>query len=163
MIIAIGCDLVEVARITRAMQRFGHRFSHRLFTDGERAFCEGKKHRHRQWESYACRFAAKEACFKALYSGTWTSPHRPKTTRATLPLAHDPPAPARPTGIGWRHMEVVRENHSPPRLTLHDRAEYYLRRMTPTGYHPFIHLSLSGERCHAQAMVVIGATKTRAR
>ena len=61
MIIGTGVDIAEVARIRESIERFGDRFLHRIFTDGEIRYCEGKASR---FESYAARFAAKEAGMK---------------------------------------------------------------------------------------------------
>lgn len=94
MVIGLGTDLVEVGRIRDSVERFGSRFLHRVFTEGERRYCEGKRHGE---QSLAARFAAKEAGAKAL--GTGIS-----------------------RGVGWQDIEVAREPGQAPRLLMHGRA-----------------------------------------
>lgn len=93
MIYAIGIDLAEVARVRLAIERHGERFLQRVFTAGERSYCERF---HSPWERYAARFAAKEAGMKALGTG-WH-------------------------GVGWRDFEVGHEPGGRPRLNLHGPA-----------------------------------------
>ena len=96
MIIGLGVDVCDVARIRRALEgRAGARFQARVFTAAERAYCEAR--RRGRFASYAARFAAKEAAMKALGTG-WAQ------------------------GVGWRDFEVVRARGAPPRLVLHGRA-----------------------------------------
>lgn len=132
MILGIGNDIVDMLRIERTIQRFGHRFIERLFTTGERDFCQSKPTHGRRLESYACRFAAKEACAKALGSG----------------IAQ---------GVYWRDIEVVRQRPGPPTLRLHGGAYQRLLSITPSGYRSMTHISLSGEKNLAQAWVIIDA------
>jgi len=94
MVVGVGTDLVEIARIQQSVARFGDRFLHRIFTPREIAYCQRKKN---AAESLAARFAAKEAGAKAL--GTGIS-----------------------RGIGWLELEVVREPGSRPILQLTGRA-----------------------------------------
>ena len=94
MIIGLGTDLIEVARVARSIERFGKRFLERVYTAGEIAYCMRKK---RFAESFAARFAAKEAAAKAL--GTGIS-----------------------QGVGWREIEVRRELTGRPTLYLSGRA-----------------------------------------
>jgi holo-[acyl-carrier protein] synthase len=102
VIVGLGVDLCEVARIRRALEAAnGARFRARVFTPGEQAYCEAR--RRGRFASYAARFAAKEAAMKALGTG-W---------------AH---------GIGWRDFEVVRAADGPPTLVLHGRAAAVARR-----------------------------------
>lgn len=96
MILGIGIDLVDVARVERLMARKGDRALTRLFTDGERAYVSRKAHPARH---FAARIAAKEAAFKAL---------------ATHPAGR---------AIGWREMEVVSGPDGAPVLRLHGLAE----------------------------------------
>jgi holo-[acyl-carrier protein] synthase len=97
MIAGIGIDLCDVARIARAIEGpEGQRFRERVFTPGERAFCDRRRGRART-ESYAARFAAKEAAMKALGTG-WGQ------------------------GVSWHDVEVEREPDGPPVLRLHGRA-----------------------------------------
>ena len=95
MVLGMGSDLIEIARIRDSMERYGERFLHRVFTAGEIAFCERKlKH---SAESFAARFAAKEAASKALGTGI------------TM-------------GITWLEIEVQRQPGERPTLLLHGRA-----------------------------------------
>lgn len=95
MILGIGVDLVHVARIGQALDRFGERMKRRLFTPGEIAWCEGRVS---PAQHFAVRFAAKEAFLKALGTG-------------------------KRAGIPWREVEVVREDSGRPRLVLHGQAK----------------------------------------
>ncbi len=95
MIIGLGTDLVEVERIERSLERFGEQFLQRIYTAGEIAYCQARKKS--AAESFAARFAAKEAGAKAL--GTGIS-----------------------RGVGWRELEVVRRPGQAPQLVLHRRA-----------------------------------------
>ena len=95
MVIGLGTDLMEVARIEASLRRFGDHFLHRVYTSGEIAYCQA---RHKTAaESFAARFAAKEAGAKAL--GTGIS-----------------------RGVSWRELEVLRQPGQAPRLLLHGRA-----------------------------------------
>jgi holo-[acyl-carrier protein] synthase len=94
MVIGLGSDLIEIARIAASIERFGDRFLHRVFTTGEIAYCRRKKN---AAESFAARFAAKEAGAKAL--GTGIS-----------------------NGIAWPEIEVRREPSGRPTLHFSGRA-----------------------------------------
>ena len=94
MIVGTGVDIAEVPRIRESIARFGDRFLRRIFTDGEIRYCERKASR---FESYAARFAAKEAGMKALGTG-WSH------------------------GIRWRDIEVVRPQGQRPTLQFHGEA-----------------------------------------
>src|SRR5580693_758478 len=94
MIIGTGVDLAEVPRIRETIERFGDRFLRRIFTDGEIRYCEQRAHR---FESYAARFAAKEAGMKALGTG-WSR------------------------GVRWRDIEVVRQKGQRPTVQFHGEA-----------------------------------------
>ncbi len=94
MILGTGVDIAEVARIRESIERFGDRFLHRIFTDGEIRYCEQKATR---FESYAARFAAKEAGMKALGTG-WSH------------------------GVRWRDIEVVRAKGQRPTIRFHGEA-----------------------------------------
>jgi holo-[acyl-carrier protein] synthase len=94
MIIGVGTDLIEIARIQQSIDRFGVRFLQRVFTPSELAYCQRKKN---AAESFAARFAAKEAAAKALGTG----------------ISH---------GISWLEIEVVREPSGRPFLALSGRA-----------------------------------------
>ena len=134
MIIGIGSDLCDIRRIERSLQRFGDRFTHRVFTEGERARSDRRAARA---PSYARRFAAKEACAKALGTG----------------LSH---------GVFWRDMEVVNLAGGRPTMRLTGGALERLRAMTPPGHEAVVHVSLTDDPPMAQAFVVIEA-RPRAR
>lgn len=129
MILGIGSDLCDIRRIARSLDRFGTRFTERLFTAGEQARSEGRVSRA---ESYARRFAAKEACSKALGTGL----------RA---------------GVFWRDMEVVNLPGGKPTLRLSGGALERLRRMTPPGHEAVLHVSMTDDPPIAQAFVIIEA------
>jgi holo-[acyl-carrier protein] synthase len=129
MILGIGSDLCDIRRIERSLARFGDRFTHRIYTDGERARSDRRAARA---PSYARRFAAKEACAKAL--GTGMS-----------------------RGIFWRDMEVVNLPGGKPTMRLTGGALARLREMTPAGHDAVVHISLTDDPPLAQAFVVIEA------
>lgn len=129
MIIGIGSDLIDIRRIEKTLGRHGERFILRIFTDVERAKSEGRKQRA---ASYAKRFAAKEACAKALGTG----------------LSH---------GVFWRDMGVVNLPGGKPTMRLTHGAADRLAAMTPAGLVPFIHVTITDEYPLAQAFVIIEA------
>ena len=129
MILGIGSDLIDVRRIERTMQRHGERFLARIFTATERAVAESRA---RRCETYAKRFAAKEACAKALGSGL----------RA---------------GVFWRDMGVVNLPSGRPTMKLTGGALMRLQSITPTGCEARIDVTITDEGPLAQAMVVISA------
>jgi holo-[acyl-carrier protein] synthase len=129
MILGIGSDLCDIDRIQKSLDRFGERFTHRIFTEGERAKSERRATRA---ASYARRFAAKEACSKALGTGL----------RA---------------GVFWRDMEVVNLPGGRPTLRLSGGAAARLAAMTPPGHEAFVHVSMTDDPPMAQAFVVIEA------
>ncbi|HZH12500.1 MAG TPA: holo-ACP synthase [Microvirga sp.] len=129
MILGIGSDLCDIRRIERSIERFGDRFTHRIYTEAERARSDRRAARA---PSYARRFAAKEACAKAL--GTGLS-----------------------RGVFWRDMEVVNLASGKPTMRLSGGALERLREMTPDGYEPVIHISLTDDPPLAQAFVIIEA------
>jgi len=129
LIIGLGSDLADIRRIEDTLARFGDRFVARIFTDVERARSERKADRA---ASYAKRFAAKEACAKALGTGL----------RA---------------GVFWRDMGVINLRSGAPTLALTGGAAKRLAAITPPGMHPRIHLSLTDDHPYAQAFVVIEA------
>jgi holo-[acyl-carrier protein] synthase len=134
MILGLGQDITDIRRIEKTLQRFGERFEARLFTDRERAKAASLAGAGLRVVAgrYAKRFAAKEACSKAL--GTGLS-----------------------MGTRWRDMEVVNLPSGQPTLTLTGRALERLRRMTPEGKTPVLHLSLTDEYPLAMATVIISA------
>jgi holo-[acyl-carrier protein] synthase len=129
MILGIGSDLCDIRRIERSLERFGDRFTHRIFTKGERLRSERRAARA---PSYARRFAAKEACAKALGTGMRL-------------------------GVFWRDMEVFNMAGGKPMLRLSGGALKHLRTMTPAGYEAIVHVSLTDDPPIAQAFVVIEA------
>src|SRR4051812_22743313 len=129
MIFGIGSDLCDIRRIERSIERFGDRFTHRIFTPGERARSDRRAARA---GSYARRFAAKEACSKALGTGMRS-------------------------GVFWRDMEVVNLPGGRPTMRLTGGALARLRAMTPDGFEAVVHVSLTDDPPLAQAFVVIEA------
>jgi holo-[acyl-carrier protein] synthase len=129
MIIGIGSDLIDIRRIASSLERFGERFSHRCFTDVEIRKSEGRKNRA---ESYAKRFAAKEACSKALGTG----------------LAQ---------GVFWKDMGVVNLPGGKPTMQLTGGAAERLAEMLPAGHRGVIHLTITDDFPLAQAFVIIEA------
>lgn len=123
MIVAIGIDLVEIARIEEVFARRGDRFRARVFTEGEIGYCE---RRASKFASYAARFAAKEAAMKALGTG-WSD------------------------GVGWMDVEVVSAPNGSPSLELHGRALERLREVGATKAH--ISLTHSGNLAIAQVLL----------
>lgn len=129
MIIGIGNDLCDIGRIENALKRHGERFKTRIFTDAEQAYCEAKSDNAAR---YAKRWAAKEALAKAL------------STADTPDLT-------------WTDVEVTNGASGKPQIALRGAALVRLSEMTPEGYSPNIHLSLSDEPPYAQAFVIIEA------
>jgi holo-[acyl-carrier protein] synthase len=104
MIVGSGIDLVEIGRIQKSMDRFGQRFLDRIFTATEQAYCLRKRN---SAESFAARFAAKEAGAKALGTG----------------ISH---------GVNWLEIEVAREPSGRPTLQFHGRAAVFAARLNVT-------------------------------
>ena len=129
MIIGIGSDITDVRRIAKVIDRHGARFIERIFTPIERAKAEKRRNR---VETYAKRFAAKEACAKALGTGF----------RA---------------GVWWRDMGVVNLPSGRPTLELTGGAKRRLDAITPAGYEARIDLTITDEGPMAQALVIISA------
>jgi holo-[acyl-carrier protein] synthase len=130
VIIGIGSDLCDVRRIEQTLERFGDKFIARCFTAIERAKSDRRAERA---ASYAKRFAAKEACAKALGTG----------------LRH---------GVFWRDMGVVNLPSGAPTMRLTGGAAERLAAITPTGRKTTIHLTITDEYPLAQAFVVIEAS-----
>jgi holo-[acyl-carrier protein] synthase len=129
MILGIGSDITDVRRIAKVLERHGDRFIDRVFTATERAKAEQRRNR---VETYAKRFAAKEACAKALGTGL----------RA---------------GVWWRDIGVVNLPSGRPTLALTGGAQRRLEAMTPAGYEARIDLTITDDGPIAQAFVVISA------
>jgi holo-[acyl-carrier protein] synthase len=131
LIIGIGADLSDIRRVQDTLDRFGERFTQRVFTQIERTRSERKGDRA---ASYAKRFAAKEACAKALGTGMRG-------------------------GVFWRDMGVVNAPSGQPTLHLTGGAAARLKALTPPGMQGVIHLSLTDDHPYAQAFVVIEAVR----
>jgi holo-[acyl-carrier protein] synthase len=129
MIIGIGNDTLDIRRMEKVLERHGERFTHRIFTDIEVAKSERRRQRA---ASYAKRFAAKEACSKAL--GTGLS-----------------------QGVFWRDMGVVNLPSGKPTMILTGGAAKRLADLVPVGHHAEIHLTLTDDFPMAQALVIIEA------
>ena len=129
MIIGIGSDLSDIRRIAASLDRFGDRFKNRVVTDLERTRSERKTDRA---ASYAKRFAAKEACAKALGTGIRR-------------------------GVFWRDMGVINLRSGQPTMALTNGAHSRLLEIMPPGHRPVIHLSLTDDHPYAQAFVIIEA------
>ena len=127
MIIGLGSDLIDIRRIERTIKRFGERFLNRIFTDVERAKSDARKER---VASYAKRFAAKEACSKALGTGFRR-------------------------GVYWRDMGVVNLASGRPTMRLTGGAARRLQELTPNGMRAQIDVSLTDEPPMSQAIVII--------
>ena len=124
MILGIGNDLCDIRRIEKSLERFGDRFVQRIFTEIEQKRSEGRATRA---GSYAKRFAAKEACAKALGTGLRR-------------------------GVFWRDMGVINQRGGKPTMALTG-----LQEITPAGMSPQIDLTLTDEYPMAQAIVIISA------
>ncbi|MAS15164.1 MAG: holo-ACP synthase [Nitratireductor sp.] len=129
MIIGIGSDLIDIRRIAKTLDRYGDRFTQRVFTEVERAKSDRRRERA---ASYAKRFAAKEACSKALGTGI-----------------------AR--GVFWREMGVVNLPGGKPTMELSGKARARLEGMTPSGMKALVHLTITDDYPLAQAFVIIEA------
>ncbi len=129
MILGVGNDISDIRRVQASLDRFGERFTLRIFTEIERTRSERKPDKA---ASYAKRFAAKEACAKALGTGM----HQ---------------------GVYWRDMGVVNLRSGKPTMELTGGAAARLAALCPSGKTPIIHLSLSDEHPYAQAFVIIEA------
>jgi holo-[acyl-carrier protein] synthase len=130
MILGIGSDICDARRIAKVIERHGDRFIDRIFTPAERAKAERRRNR---VETYAKRFAAKEACAKALGTGL----------RA---------------GVWWRDIGVTNLPSGRPTLELTGGAKRRLEAITPAGYQARIDLTMTDEGPIAQALVIISAT-----
>ncbi len=130
MILGIGTDLLDIRRIERTLERFGARFCERVFTETERRRCDRHVARAAR---YAQRYAAKEACAKALGTGFRD-------------------------GVAWRGIGVDNLPSGKPFVTLSGGALHRLELLTPAGMSAHIDLSLSDEYPMAQAIVIISAS-----
>ena len=129
MIIGLGNDMVDIRRIEQTLERYGMRFVARIFTDIEQKKSDRRAQRA---ASYAKRFAAKEACSKALGTGFRR-------------------------GVFWKDMGVVNEPSGRPTLQLTGGAKEQLERITPPGHTARIQLTITDDFPYAQAVVIIEA------
>ena len=129
MILGLGTDLIDIRRIRRVLDRYGQRFLERIFTEAERDWCE--RHLDRAG-AYAMRYAAKEACSKALGTGFRR-------------------------GVYWRDMGVVSLRSGQPTLQLRGGALERLHELTPQGMAARVDVSLTDEPPIAHAVVAISA------
>lgn len=123
MIVGTGIDIAEVPRIRQAIERFGDRFLHRIFTEAEIRYCQSKANR---IERFAARFAAKEAAMKALGTG-WNH------------------------GVRWRDCEVLRMPGGRPTMKFHGRAAEFASRLKVTN--TSLSLSHTAEQAFAQVIL----------
>ncbi len=123
MIVGSGVDMIEIARIADALARYGDRFCQRIYLPGEIRYCRSKKN---GAESFAARFAAKEAAAKALGTGIHF-------------------------GVSWRDIEVVRASNGRPTLMFHGHAEAIARKL---GVRNAV-ISLTHSRTYALAQVLL--------
>src|SRR5579859_3315677 len=130
MILGLGNDLIDIRRVEKTLERFGERFISRVFTEEERRKAERRPYG--RAATYAKRFAAKEACAKALGTGLRR-------------------------GVFWRDMKVANLPSGQPTLTLTGGAAERLAKITPAGMRPQINLTMTDDHPWAEAVVVISA------
>lgn len=134
MIIGIGSDIIDIRRIERTLARFGDRFTHRVYTELERSRAERRPHE--RAATFAKRFAAKEACSKALGTGL-------------------------KKGVFWRDMGVANLKSGQPTMVLTGGAAERLAALTPKGHTPHIHITLTDDFPLAVGYVIISAELTQ--
>ena len=127
MILGIGTDLVNINRVRKVLDRFGDRFEKRIFSELE---IQRSRRKYDPSSSYAKRWAAKEACSKALGIGLRM-------------------------GISWKEMHIVNLRSGKPELLIEGKAKDFLKDMTPKGYSPKINVSLTDDYPWAKAIVII--------
>jgi holo-[acyl-carrier protein] synthase len=130
MIIGIGSDIIDIRRMEKTLERFGDRFTHRVYTELERARAERRPNQ--RADTYAKRFAAKEACSKALGTGL-------------------------KQGVFWRDMGVANLPSGQPTIKLTGGALRRLEQLTPPGHTAHIHVSLTDDYPMAFSFVIISA------
>jgi len=133
MIIGIGSDIIDIRRIEKTLARFGDRFTQRIYTETERARAERRPHE--RAASFAKRFAAKEACSKALGTGL-------------------------KQGVFWRDMGVTNLRSGQPTMKLTGGAATRLAALTPPGHTAYIHVTLTDDFPLAVGYVIISAELT---
>ena len=131
-IIGLGNDLVDIRRIEKSLDRFNDKFMNRVFTDHEIEYCKSKGN---SAANFAKRFAAKEACSKALGTGF-------------------------AQGVYWKDMCVMNDELGKPYMKLSGGAFKRLEELTPQGMRHQIDLTITDERTMAQAIVIISALKS---
>jgi len=131
VILGIGNDIIDIRRVEKVIERHGERFINRIFTDIEIRKSEG---RHLRAASYAKRFAAKEACAKALGTGM-------------------------AAGVFWHDMGVVNLPGGKPTMALTGGAARRLAALLPAGHRASIHLTITDDFPLAQAFVIIEAVR----
>ncbi len=134
MILGVGNDMIDIRRIETTLEKFGDRFVSRVFTDIEKAKSDRRAQRA---ASYAKRFAAKEACSKALGTGFRK-------------------------GVFWRDLGVVNLPSGRPTMVLTGGAAQHLETLIPAGHTPDIHLTITDDFPYAQAIVIISCVPTGA-
>ena len=127
MILGVGTDLVNIERIRKVLDRFGERFEKRVFSNQE---IQRSRKKYDSSSSYAKRWAAKEACSKALGIGLRM-------------------------GISWKEMHIVNLQSGKPKLIIEGKAKDLLKEMTPPGHSPKINVSLTDDHPWAKAIVII--------
>lgn len=126
--------MTDIRRIENSLEKFGERFTQRVFTSVERELADCRQKRA---DTYAKRFAAKEACAKALGCGIWRN------------------------GVTWKDMGVINHASGRPMLDLSGGAKEFLEKMTPQGMKANIHLTITDDYPYAHAMVIIEAIPLR--
>ena len=129
MIVGVGIDLINIQRIQKVLDRFGSRFENRVFSSEE---INRSRRKYDKASSYAKRWAAKEACSKALGIGLRM-------------------------GISWREMHVTNLESGKPILKIEGKAQLILKKIIPKGYKARIHVSLTDDYPWAKALVMIEA------
>jgi holo-[acyl-carrier protein] synthase len=132
MIIGVGTDLANIDRIEATLNRFGDRFRNRVFTELEQSKASSRRN---ESATYAKRWAAKEACSKALGTGLRM-------------------------GISWKDMAISNLNTGQPQMELTGWAKERLYKLTPDRYDSYIHVTLTDDYPWAQAFVIIEALPT---
>ncbi len=132
MILGIGSDLVDIRRIENSLTRYGKRFENRIFTPAEQQYAGRNKNADIKAvaSTYAKRFAAKEACYKALNI-------------------------ARNNSVSWQDIEIIKNENGSTDIKLSGAAEKHLQTITPQGMEAKIFISLSDEYPYAQGYVII--------
>ena len=129
MIVGVGIDLINIQRIQKVLDRFGSRFENRVFSSEE---INRSRRKYDKASSYAKRWAAKEACSKALGIGLRM-------------------------GISWKEMNITNLQSGKPILKIEGKARLILKKITPKGYKARIHVSLTDDYPWAKALVMIEA------